>query len=238
MIYLLLALTSASLILSLFAVFKLRETRNTLAITRASHLSLKERLKGESLDFEGFSASDLLTLQELIDNRSALTTLTEETVSLLKESPNTLEHLLNFGLQDIESLQELVDMSADLNNLARNLPYISEEQGNNLKDLLSNNLETLAGLVDIAPNIQDLHELDLSNLENALNLGTDEVAFLQHFNLDDVLALQKVIELGNIEKLMESIVSDAVHHFVTEDDLNDALDGALSNLVVKRRGEP
>lgn len=103
MIYLLLALTSASLILSLLAVYKLRETRSTLALVRASHLALSERLKGENLDFEGFSASELLTLQELIDNASALTMITEETA-------DQLEDLDLYWIQEsIESLSDMIE---------------------------------------------------------------------------------------------------------------------------------
>lgn len=238
MIITLLALVSASLLLSLFSLYKLRETRSTLALTSASLLALKERLKGESLDFEGFSAADLLALQELIDNSSALTTLTEETTTLLEEYQKNLERLLFFGREDVMSLQELIDVSSSLNMVAAYFPCLDDEQGEALENLLSNNLETLAELVDIAPSIQDLHKLDLSNLENVLDVTTDDISFLQHFNIDDALALQKVIELGNVEKLIESFVSNAVCHFVTEDDLNDALDEALSTLVIKRRGEP
>ena len=103
MIIILLAFTSASLIISLFSHFKLRETRSTLAFTRASLLSLKERLKGESLDFEGFNAGDLLTLQELIDNASALTMITEE-------SADQLEGLDLYWIQEsIESLSDMIE---------------------------------------------------------------------------------------------------------------------------------
>jgi hypothetical protein len=109
MIYLLLVLTSASLILSLLSLYKLRDTRSALAITRASHLALKERLKGDSLDFEGFSASDLLALQELIDNASALTTLTEETTTLLEEYSENLESLVSLNTDDIRALQALTE---------------------------------------------------------------------------------------------------------------------------------
>lgn len=100
---LLLALTSASLLLSLFSLFKLRETLNTLALTRASHLALSERLKGENLDFEGFTSADLLTLQELIDNASALTMITEESV-------NQIEDLdLSWIQESIESLSDMIE---------------------------------------------------------------------------------------------------------------------------------
>lgn len=230
---LILALTSASLLISLFAIYKLRETRSTLAIIRASHLALKERLKGESLDFEGFSAADLLALQELIDNSSALTTLTEETTTLLEEYQKNLERLLFFGREDVMALQELIDVSSSLNMVAAYFPCLDAEQGEAL-NLLSNNLETLAELVDIAPSIQDLHKLDLSNIENVLEVTTDDVAFIQHFNLDDARALQKVIELRDLDDWFDN----RSVHLVSSDDLNDALDDALSNLIVKRRGEP
>ena len=220
---LILALTSASLLLSLFAIYKLRETRSTLAIIRASHLALKERLKGESLDFEGFSAADLLALQELIDNSSALTTLTEETTTLLEEYQKNLERLLFFGREDVMALQELIDVSSSLNMVAAYFPCLDAEQG-----------EALAELVDIAPSIQDLHKLDLSNIENVLEVTTDDVAFIQHFNLDDALALQKVIELRDLDDWFDN----RSVHLVSSDDLNDALDEAFSNLIVKRRGEP
>lgn len=233
MAYLQLALTSASLLLSLYAIYKLRETLSTLAIIRASHLSLKERLKGQSLDFEGFSAADLLALQELIDNSSALTSITEETTTLLEEYQKNLERLLFFGREDVIALQELIDISSSLNMIAAYFPCMDETQSEALENLLSNNLETLAELVDIAPYIQDLHKLDLSNLENVLDIGTDEISFLQHFNESDALALQALIECGDLGQYIDSYVC----HYADETQVVDLIDQALSNLVIAMRGD-
>lgn len=78
------------------------------------------------------------------------------------------------------------------------------------------------------------HGLDLNYQWLKEKVERLNIEALENLNIDDVIALQKVIELDDLDVWLE----ETTEHLVSSDDLNEALDDALSNLVVKRRGEP